>query len=63
MRVQSVSNPVSAPTRLRAEAVLEGEVKDWTVLVYNAGKGVWGNAEEISIDDFEAAWRTNTRTL
>lgn len=30
------------------------------VLVYNAGKGVWGNAEEISIDDFEAAWRTNT---
>ncbi len=30
------------------------------VLVYNAGKGVWGNAEEITIPDFEAAWRTNT---
>lgn len=30
------------------------------VLVYNAGSGVWGNAEEISLDAFEAAWRTNT---
>jgi NAD(P)-dependent dehydrogenase (short-subunit alcohol dehydrogenase family) len=29
------------------------------VLVYNAGKGVWGSAEEVSLDDFEAAWRTN----
>jgi len=30
------------------------------VLIYNAGKGVWGSAEEVSLDDFEAAWRTNT---
>lgn len=30
------------------------------VLIYNAGKGVWGNAEEVCLEDFEAAWRTNT---
>lgn len=30
------------------------------VLVYNAGKGVWGSAEAVSLEDFEAAWRTNT---
>lgn len=30
------------------------------VLVYNVGKGVWGTAEEVSLDDFETAWRTNT---
>lgn len=30
------------------------------VLVYNAGKGVWGSAEEVSLEDFETAWRTNT---
>ena len=29
-------------------------------LIYNAGKGVWGSAEEVSLEDFEAAWRTNT---
>lgn len=30
------------------------------VLIFNAGKGVWGSAEEVSLEDFEAAWRTNT---
>ncbi len=30
------------------------------VLIYNAGKGVWGSAEEVSLENFEAAWRTNT---
>ncbi|MEQ1716116.1 MAG: SDR family NAD(P)-dependent oxidoreductase [Hyphomicrobium sp.] len=29
-------------------------------LIYNAGKGVWGSAEEVSLENFEAAWRTNT---
>lgn len=29
------------------------------VLIYNAGKGVWGSAEEVSLENFEAAWRTN----
>lgn len=30
------------------------------VLVYNAGKMVWGSAEEVSLADFETAWRVNT---
>ena len=30
------------------------------VLIYNAGKGVWGSAEEVTFEDFEAAWRINT---
>lgn len=30
------------------------------VLVYNAGKGVWGDALAVSPEEFEAAWRTNT---
>lgn len=30
------------------------------VLVYNAGKGVWGDALAVGTDDFEGAWRTNT---
>jgi NAD(P)-dependent dehydrogenase (short-subunit alcohol dehydrogenase family) len=30
------------------------------VLIYNAGKGVWGSAEDISLADFELSWRVNT---
>jgi NAD(P)-dependent dehydrogenase (short-subunit alcohol dehydrogenase family) len=27
------------------------------VLIYNAGKGVWGTAEEVSLENFEVSWR------
>lgn len=30
-----------------------------SVLVYNAGKGVWGTAQEVSAEDFETTWRVN----
>lgn len=29
------------------------------VLIYNAGKGIWGSATEVSLADFEEAWRVN----
>jgi NAD(P)-dependent dehydrogenase (short-subunit alcohol dehydrogenase family) len=29
-------------------------------LLYNAGKGVWGDIESITPEDFEEAWRVNT---
>lgn len=29
-------------------------------LVYNAGKGVWGDAVTVSEDEFETTWRTNS---
>lgn len=41
-------------------ASIERDLGPVDVLIYNAGKGVWGSAEEVSLDDFEAAWRTNT---
>ena len=30
------------------------------VLVWNAGKGVWGSVDDVALDAFETAWRTNT---
>ena len=28
-------------------------------LIYNAGKGVWGSAEDVTLDQFEDTWRIN----
>ncbi len=39
---------------------IESDLGSVDVLIYNAGKGVWGSAEEVTLEDFEAAWRTNT---
>ena len=33
------------------------------VVAYNAGSGTWGTVEEITPDNFEAAWRTNALGL
>jgi NAD(P)-dependent dehydrogenase (short-subunit alcohol dehydrogenase family) len=38
---------------------IESDLGSVDVLIYNAGKGVWGSAEEVTFEDFEAAWRTN----
>lgn len=40
-------------------AQIEAELGPIDVLVYNAGKGVWGTAEEIDAARFEEAWRIN----
>lgn len=42
-----------------AFAAIEAELGPVDILIYNAGKGVWGDFAEISPEDFEAAWRTN----
>ena len=39
------------------------DLGDIDVLVYNAGSGVFGNIEEITADQFEAAWRVNAAGL
>ncbi|WP_394825390.1 SDR family NAD(P)-dependent oxidoreductase [Pendulispora albinea] len=39
------------------------ELGEVSALVYNAGSGVWGTAEEISAKDFEASWRVNALGL
>lgn len=43
----------------RAFAAIRAEMGDPAVLVYNAGSGVWGDVESVSLDAFEAAWRVN----
>ena len=51
-----VSNPSSVT---QAFATIRMEMGDPAVLVYNAGSGVWGEVESITLDGFEAAWRVN----
>ena len=52
---------VAAPSEIEATfAKISTEVGDIDVLIYNAGKGVWGSAEEVSTANFEVAWRVNT---
>ncbi len=38
---------------------IRAELSDPSTLVYNAGSGVWGDVESISVDSFESAWRVN----
>jgi NAD(P)-dependent dehydrogenase (short-subunit alcohol dehydrogenase family) len=43
----------------RAFASVRRELGEVSVLVYNAGSGVWATVEELSAADFETSWRTN----
>ena len=51
-----VSDPSSVA---HAFASIRVEMGDPATLVYNAGSGVWGDVESITLDNFEAAWRVN----
>jgi NAD(P)-dependent dehydrogenase (short-subunit alcohol dehydrogenase family) len=42
---------------------IAGDLGDVDTLVYNAGSGTWGSVEEITADQFEAAWRINAAGL
>ncbi len=44
-------------------ALIAHEMGPVNVLIYNAGKGVWGAIDKVSTADFEACWRTNTLGL
>lgn len=46
-----------------AFAAVEAQLGPVETLIYNAGKGVWGDAEQVSAADFENAWRVNTLGL
>jgi NAD(P)-dependent dehydrogenase (short-subunit alcohol dehydrogenase family) len=39
---------------------IRDELGEPSILVYNAGSAVWGDAEHVALDDFEQAWRVNT---
>lgn len=47
----------------RAFAAVARELGAVEELIYNAGSGVWGNVEEITDAQFEAAWRVNAAGL
>ena len=42
---------------------IEAELGPVETLIYNAGKGVWGDIEKVSAEQFEEAWRVNTLGL
>jgi NAD(P)-dependent dehydrogenase (short-subunit alcohol dehydrogenase family) len=46
-----------------AFAAIEAELGPADVLIYNAGKGVWGTVEQVTPADFEEAWRVNALGL
>jgi len=50
------SDPISVAD---AFASIRQDLGDPATLVYNAGSGVWGDVETISLDGFESSWRTN----
>lgn len=54
--VCDVSNNTSVS--LAFEAILR-DLGRIDVLIYNAGKGIWGDTLSITEEDFESAWKTN----
>ena len=42
-----------------AFAGIRSDLGDVTTLVYNAGSGVWGDVETITLEGFESSWRVN----
>ena len=51
-----VSDPKSVAD---AFASVRSDLGDPTTLIYNAGSGVWGDVESITLDGFESSWRIN----
>lgn len=47
----------------RVFGAIEKELGAPSLVVYNAGSGVWGGVEEVSLADFESAWRVNALGL
>lgn len=50
---------VTSEASIEACAAIEAELGPIEVLIYNAGKGVWGDVEQVAPVDFEEAWRVN----
>lgn len=59
-RARAYACDVTAPQSVEgAFAQIAADLGDVDVLIYNAGKGVWGSVEELSAQQFEEAWRVN----
>ena len=44
-------------------SAIEADLGPVDALIYNAGKGIWGDIEKITAEQFEDAWRINTLGL
>ena len=51
-----VADPASIA---EAFARIRDELGDPEVVIYNAGSGVWGDVEAVTLEGFEASWRVN----
>ena len=67
---QSISNTYAFPCDLMESeqigtvvAAIRDRLGPASVLLYNAGGGVFKNVEEASLEDFEANWRINVQGL
>lgn len=49
----------SADDVARVFAAIRTELGEVSILVYNAGSGLFGDVEQITPDDFEESWRVN----
>jgi len=47
----------------QAFTAIEAQMGPVATLLYNAGKGVWGDFQNVSPSDFEEAWKANTLGL
>jgi NAD(P)-dependent dehydrogenase (short-subunit alcohol dehydrogenase family) len=57
---RAYSCDVSAPASIaEAFGLIRSELGDPSTLIYNAGSGVWGDVESITLDGFESSWRVN----
>jgi len=51
-----VSDPASV---VDAFARIRSDLGDPATLIYNAGSGIWGDVESITLEGFESSWRVN----
>src|SRR5262245_65558997 len=58
--VCDVSDPSSIA---HAFATVRNEMGEPVILIYNAGSGVWGDVEGITLDDFKAACRVRASAV
>jgi NADP-dependent 3-hydroxy acid dehydrogenase YdfG len=47
----------------RVFAAIADQMGPVDCMIYNAGSGVWGSVDEVTVDGFEKAWQINARGL
>jgi NADP-dependent 3-hydroxy acid dehydrogenase YdfG len=58
--VYDVTDPAAAE---RVFTEIEQSLGPVSVVAYNAGSGIWGKVDDVSVEAFQRAWEVNTRGL